>query len=45
MIERKKDVAKRVTIYETVIATAQEEFEPGTGRTEKTHHDAGPRPR
>ena len=40
-----KDAAKRVTIYETVIATAQEEFEPGTGRTEKTHHDAGPRPR
>ena len=45
MIERKKDAAKRVTIHETVTATAQEEFEPGTGRTEKTHHDAGPRPR
>ena len=39
-----KDAAKRVTIHETVTATAQEEFEPGTGRTEKTHHDAGPRP-
>ena len=41
----KKDAAKRVTIHETVTATAQEKFEPGTGRTEKTHHDAGPRPR
>ena len=43
--ERKKDAAKRVTIHETVTATAQEKFEPGTGRTQKTHHDAGPRPR
>ena len=41
----KRDAAKRVTIYETATITAQEEFEPGTGRTEKTHHDADPRPR